>query len=365
MILETKNLKPYTKLFASTKIAGNAYYDHVFLDFRKRTLSFFTDTTSVRLSLFVRDQQEETFLYVDGMKFFQLVANFDQLEIKDNKFYGNKNKFSLPTLDEDLSFSLEEDYSGEIFSLTFTKSFLSDFLMFKEFLEKDPTAYQALFFQSSASMVISPTRFMLSTTELDPAISFSIPTSVVKAIDLLPIQENEVLEFRMKSSSNGGKIVEFNYNDLFYRFASSSDIELPVDPFDEDFTSSFMHKEFFELNASEAYDTLKFISDFLKQEANHSRLDFLEDSIKITATYDSEIEYILPVIQYSDLNFFIDQNFWIVLNSLLSAINIFVRKKVDTLSIHYSVDGPAIMIEDAKKESDFFIVQTLVQDPSL
>lgn len=365
MILETKNLKPYIKLFVSTKIAGNAYYDHVFLDFRKKTLSFYTDSTSVRLTLFIKDQKDETFLYVDGMKFFQLVANFDQLEIIDKKFYGKKNKFSLPTLDEDLSFSLEEDYSGEIFSLTFTKSFLSDFVMFKEFLEKDPTAYQALFFQSAASMVISPTRFMLSTTSLDSTVSFSIPTSVVKAIDLLPIQENEVIEFRMKNSSNGGKIVEFNYNDLFYRFASSSDLELPVDPFDEDFTSSFMHEEFFELTTSEAYETIKFISDFLKQEVNHSKLEFLEDSIKITATYETEIEYLLPVLRYSNQSYFVEQNFWIVLNSLLSAINTFSRKKVDTLSIHYSTEGPAIMIEDAKKESDFFIVQTLVQDPSL
>jgi hypothetical protein len=366
MILFTSNLKPFSKIFNLVKISGNAYYDHVFLDFRKKKMSFYTDTTSVRIDLVIEGDKDVDYLYVDGLKFFFLVNTYSSLTIKKGKFYSEKgDKFSLPLLEEDLAFSLEEDYDLDVKTIKFTEDVLSDLEICKEFLDKDQS-FPAVFFEQDNFIALSQMKYIQAPSGLPSTTSFSIPVAVIRVLLSLGIAKDTEIDFRMKSTPNGGQIIEFNYKDLFYKFSSSSDISLPTDPYAEDFTSSFEHEEFFRVKTKEFLEAVKVLSSFSNSDISHCRIDFEnEKSIKIKLLSDSEIDYSLTVEDYSDSEYFIEKSFWISLFGLSSAVNSFSKKKVDEIQIHYSSDAPAIKMLDATDSKKIFIVQTLIEEPNL
>lgn len=366
MKIETSNLKRYNKIFQQVKIAGNAYYDHVFLDFRKSLLSFYNTSSIVRINLNVSGESDREFLYVDGAKFFSLVGTYDSLELRDGKFISDKgDKFLLPSLEDDLDIPLEEDYSGEIHSLSFSESFLNDLDICKDFLDKNEN-FPALFFERDAIVALAQTKCIQAPSGLTDA-SFSIPYEVLRVILFLGIEKDETIEFRMKETTNGGKIIEFNYRDLFYRFSSSTDAQLPVDIYSEDFTSSFEHKEFFVLDSKELLKSIQTLCLFADVNSSHCKIEFVsENSLKIIVTTDSEIEYSQNILSMSDFEFFESKSFWISLLGLNTAVNSFVKKKASRIKIRFSDEAPTVKIFDEENsEEDMFIVQTLIEDPSL
>lgn len=364
MILNMLNLRQYTKLFNSVKIAGNAYYDHVFLDFRKNTMSFYTDSTSVRVDLLVEGDKDVDYLYVDGLKFFFLVNSYDKLEIRKGKFYSDKkDRFSLPVIDEDLAFSVQEDYTGEIRQLHFSRSFIEDLDICREFLEKSSN-FPAVFFEKRDIVALSQSKCIQAPSGFVEDTSFAVPTPVIRALLSLNIQEDDDIEFRLKESANGGQIIEFNYRDLLYKFASSSDVELPVDPHSEEFTSSFDHKEYFIIETSDLVEALRILSSFAKIDIGHCEVLFeSETSIKMKMFNESEIEYNIDIESYSDYEFFKDKSFWISLHGLSSAVSSMAKKRIENIQIHYSDKEPAIKLLDASRTQEIFIVQTLIEKP--
>lgn len=365
MVLITSNLKKYSKLFLSVRIAGNVYYDYVFLDFRQKTMSFYSDSTWVRTDLIIEGENNIDYLYIDGFKFFFLVNSYSSLEIKDGEFYSKEgNRFSLPTIEEDLTFNIEENYSGESKKLKFTKQFLEDLNICKEFLEKTPT-YPALFFEKNIMTALCQTKSIQSVTGFEDNTSFSMPTPVLRAILSLEIKEDEIIEFRLTKTENGADNVEFNYLDLFYRFSSSADVTLPVNPFDSNFIKSFNHKNFFVVETKELVEALKIFSTFAKIDVGHCQIIFnSENFINLKLITDSEVDLNLKVIEYSNFDYFDQKDLWISLSGLSSAANSLAKKKVDKIKIHFEEDKPAIKLQNFENKEELFIVQTLIQDPT-
>lgn len=365
MIIYTENLKPFRSLFNAVKVNGNAYYDHVFLDFRTNTASFFNESASVKINLMVEGERDQDYMYVDGTKFFFLVQNFSQLRLEDGRFFSEKgDKFVIPKLDEDLSIEIKEDYSGVSVGIPFTKE-LSTFLsVSKDFLDKE-AGFPYLFFENGKMILISQARFISVDSHLDKGVKFSLPQSVIKILQTLSVDEGDTLEFRIRKAANDGDLLEFNYKDLLYKFASSSEALLPTDVFGEEFAQSYDHEEYFTLDFTKFNEAAKMLNTFLESSVNPCKFEFVtaESKLKISLLNESEVEYYVDLKEVSNLEYFEDKFFWVSISNLVFSLNPFGRNDKD-ITICFREGAPAVKMTVENPEN-LFTVQTLVEEPNL
>ena len=364
MKIQTTNLKEFKKIFDLTRIAGNAYYEHIYLDFEKEVLTFMNDSAIVRIKLFIDDKDEkQENIFVDGTKFFFLVSTFDYLIIKGKSFYSpQNNKFILQTLDEELELPEVKEYEWKQVVINFTEEFNKYLAISKDYLEITPET--SLFFEKGYMISLSENRFFQANAKIDPESSFDIPIAVVKIIENLhtKIEDSCILRYRTK---NRGKIYEILYKDLVYNFSSPYNTELPIDPFNPDFIASFKHDNFFELDLKTALENVSTLDSYVSDSSSsHCEIKFFEDSLVFYLKNEGEVEYRQPVEFYSDFEKFREGSFWISLNRLKIALSSLNTKRYEKIKIRYNLEEDMIYFSSKEETGDMFIVQTLLEKPN-
>ena len=133
--------------------------------------------------------------------------------------------------------------------------------------------FPAVFFEKRDIVALSQSKCIQAPSGFVEDTSFAVPTPVIRALLSLNIQEDDDIEFRLKESANGGQIIEFNYRDLLYKFASSSDVELPVDPHSEGILLALIIK-YFIIETSDLVEALRILSSFAKIDIGHCEVLF-------------------------------------------------------------------------------------------
>lgn len=365
MKIQTTNLKDFRKIYDLTKRTGNAYYDHIYLDFEKETLTFMNDSAIVKIKMDIEDKDDnQENLFVDGSKFFFLVSTYEYLTVKKKSFYSpQNNRFALQVLNESLDLPDNKEREWNQVIITFTEEFNRYLAMSKDYLEL--SADTSLFFEKGYMISLSENRFFQAKTELDPESSFDLPVEVVRIIESLKARDDDSCVLKYRTTESGGKIYEILYKDLTYNFVSSYDSELPFDPFDPDFVSSFKHDNFLDLDLSSFLETVRTLDLYVRDSSSsHCEIKFLEDSIMFYLSDEGEVEYNQPVDSYSDFEQFRDNSFWISLNRLKIALSSLNAKKYEKIRIRYKEDGDMIYFSDKDESGDLLIVQTILESPN-
>ncbi len=369
MKIDTKNLKSFKKTFDVLKNSNSPYYEYVYFDFSEQKIIFRNENCIVRIPLIIEEMEEdenpENFL-VEGSKFFFIAYRYDQLTLKDKVFYSNDGgKFKIPVMEEEMAYpSLEKETpsdSGYFVIDDQTHDFLKTSL---DYLEKDSMSpYSALFFEKGKMMALSPTRFFsVDLPEENKNLSFYLPVFVVRLLVSLGVTGK--IGFKRKDKNNN--FISELLTESFSIYFTSQSYELPVDPFSEEFENSFMHDNSVELPLEEFSSSVNFLFEFFKDtKSAHCRIKFLSEEKKVEfyLPMEGETSYSCSVNSFSDSNYFSNKEMWVSLHSLKSVTQSFIKNVEDKefIIMRYEDEAPAVLFT---QEKGFFIVQTLLEDPT-
>lgn len=362
----TESLTGFSKIFGQVRTAGVSYFEYVFLDFDKKTLSFYNDSTAVKISLDLEILSEEPIdsIFIEGNKFFSLISLYDVLIYKGRGVFATEcgNNFTLPILEEKLDFFEKENYSLPKFLMTVTPSFIKDLKIHDAFLDRE-NALQGLFFRNGFMISLSETKVIYSKSPFEDDAFLTIPQPIAKILTLLKFEEGDVIEFRI--SKNGG--VEFNYGKLFLKFSASQDLSLPADIFSREFTEAFDHEEYFTFKTEDIKELLKIFGMFFNLDTSHTKVSFLSDDLcRFSVIADSTVDYNLALQSVSKEGVYSDKHLWISIFGFISAVNSLIIKGAEEIKVQFNEGAPAVLFSNSTKgKEDTYIIQTLTEDPSI
>jgi len=365
MKINTTNLKEYKRIYDITKVIGNDYYDHIYLDFKKEVMTFMNESSIVEIKLFLEDKNEkQENLYIDGTKFFFLVSKFDYLTVKGKVFYSpENNKFILQNLDETMQLPSKKEYEWKSVQIDFTEDFNKFLVIAKDYL--DLTLETSIFFEKGSIIALSENRYFQGNTNLDKDSSFSLSLGIIKIIESLPKTVEDSCLLKYRTTENDGKIYEITFKDLVYNFASSYDNEIAIQPFSEEFIKLFKHENYFVLDLKSVLEKVKTLDSY-NNDANFSlcEIKFFENSLVFYLTNKGTVEYTQEVECYSDFEIFKDDSFWISLNRFKIALSSLNLKNYEKIIVRYDKDKDMIYFSDKEESGEMYLVQTLLVSPN-
>lgn len=373
MKILTTNLKDYKKVFEIVKQSGTRLYESVYLDAENDRIVFMNDNTVVQIAATMEKDEGEQVepFFVDGVKFFFLVESYDILNVKGTTFFSpTGDKFALPSFKEDIELP---DFGGEgswtSVPMNFSEQLQLDFKTALDYVEPGETEYSSLFFEGKKMLTLSKTKFFQTSLE-NSVKSFNIPHYFVRLLAVMNLEGKG--EFRYKSINDAFRVF-FKMRDLEVVLSTSSSNSLPIDPESSEFREAFYHDEWVQLPVRSTLESIKFLSSLTGEPTTtHVRLSFGgegEDShMMFGIQNESDISYKTPVEKFSDPSYFEENELWISLDSLRRALSHFGMRKILSVIVRFEEGAPAIYFADKKEleegASDFFIVQTLLENPT-
>lgn len=373
MKILTTNLRNYRKVFDAVRRTGIQLYDSVFLDFAEKYLVFMNETSVIRIQMELEGElgNQENF-FVDGGKFFSLIGAYDLLRVEGKKFLSpTGDSFVLPTFNEDIELpDFAQEGKWKEAKLDFTKEFVANLKTAQNYIEPGDTEFSSLFFEDDVMLSLSKTRFFQAPSYND-GVSFNIPYNFVVLLNTM----SNVGEAQLKyMSKNDAFKIYFKIDNIEILSGTNSSNSLPVDPMSEEFRESFFHNNWVQLPVKSSMNSLKFLSTLLGDSlASHVNVSFSEEGedyfMKFHISNESNINYKSEVERFSDFEYFKGRSFWISLDSMRRALLNFENRAVESVVLRYEEEAPAVYFADAKEveseESEkFFIVQTLLEDPT-
>lgn len=373
MKILTTNLRNYKKIFDATKRIGIQLYDSIFLDFSNGYLVFMNETSVVKIQMQLEGEKEgqENF-FVDGQKFFFLLNSYDVLKVEGRKFSSPEgNSFVLPTFNEDIELpDFEEQSKWKETELDFTKEFVLNLKTAMDYIEPGETEFSSLFFENDKMLTLSKTKFFQAPFG-SANNSFNLPFNFVKILNNMNYSGKGILKYKSK---NDAFIIYLKVDNMEILFSTNSANSLPVDPTSEEFREGFFHENWVKIPVKSTLDSIKFLSSLLNDSpSSHVNVTFLEENgkfyIEFTIHNESNILYKSEVESFSDFSYFEDKGFWISLDNIKKALVNFEIRDVPSVVLRYEENAPAVYFADAEElDSDeaesFFIVQTLLEDPT-
>ena len=367
MKLNLAEIRGYKRLFSSVQVIKHPVYESVFISTKYKKLVFLNETSKVFIdfNIEMEDGEEDIEKSFNGLKFFALVQNYDTMQYKNGFFISeNGDKFKIESDSDELSdiLDLEEelesvkhtDWNKIVFEVD--EEFYSNLKKSLHYIDSNQYSSKgALFLHEDIAVAIQENKlFQFSnTTNIE---DFKLPPQLIKILVIMELQGD--VELYIKESL-AGKVTIFKYGPTIFKTTINDFYELPADPKDEEFISSYDHADFFSITKDELLSTLRFLEPFTKDIIN-SRIQFMFDDkgeifININEELDN-ISYKLKEYTYiSNPELFFNKNFWINLIEIKLIVNDISSEKIN---IFFSEESPALKIKG--DEEDYFFVKTKI-----
>lgn len=380
MKIITENLRQLSKIWAIMRKQGMKAYEYVYIDFDSKKLKFVDEQSLIVSDLAIAEQEEHEPMYVEGSKFFSLVNAYDNIEVKPNDltFYtSDGNKFVLPQLDiADASFPDEEYTDWTIQNIDFTSDFNRLISSSLNYVDSDINSeYSTLYFIKGYAVALTDIKMFFAKLPASFTADCNFPYPLIKIITSLKLENNVEFKFRDVGDS---AMIEFTYNGVCVRFASSAKYQLPVDPLDPDFQRQFNHDNYFIVNKAQLNSSVNFLGEFLKDvsdvictckfitlDENGNQLD--EPYIRIDSNYSGEVSYKIPVKEFSDFTYFNGKTLVLYLNIFKSVISTLSNYNVEDILVRYEEGMPAVYFANAENtkngiEDEVYVIHTVINE---
>ena len=375
MRILTSSLKPIQRIWSQVRVKGTQINEYVFLDFKNKTLTFFNSRTVVKAKFYVEDDEDTSSyrsMFIDGGKFFSLVQFYDYIDLdQDGVFYSSLgDKFLIPELNEEPEIADQPFDDWKTLSIEFTPELNKKLSIASTYVDADEKSdFSSLFVHNGT--LIGCNRFRMLFAATDNGFGeedFNIPLDLLRLIVSMDLQG--IVDFSVRDTSTGAKMIEFSYGDIWLRYGASSRYELPFDPDSEDFRSSFDHPNFFSVKLEKLEEAIKFLSVYFNDVAGtvcqlvfdtadpNAMLLTLHLSYEDAGTSDYKIQ----IENCTDPEFFDGKSVYINLSFIKSAITVLHQFEVEDLRMTFDDGTPAIEFLDNKEEAPVYVVHTTNED---
>ena len=379
MKIMTDALRRLIKIWAIMRKQGMRAYEYVYIDFNAHKIKFMDEQSLIEADLALADYEEHDPLYVDGSKFFSLVNAYSSLEISQNSsvfITEDGNKFNLPQLNiADAAFP-DDGYSDwTVQPIDFSSEFCRLMSSSLNYVDPDPNSeYSTLYFVSGHAVALDETKMFFAKLPNGFTMESDFPYQFVKMITAMKLEG--LVEFRSRQLSNGAMMIEFVYDGIHLRYASSAKYSLPVDPLDPGFRSQFEHENYFIVDRNQLNSSVNFLGEFLKDvsdvicncrfitlDQNGDVLD--EPYMQIDSTYSGEVSYKIPIKEFSDALYFNGKVLVLYLNIFKSVISTLSNYGAEDILVRYEEGKPAVYFADANNtktgiDDSVYVIHTVI-----
>lgn len=243
------------------------------------------------------------------------------------------------------------------------------------YVDPDPNSeFSTLYFVSGHAVALDQTKMFFAKLPSGFTMNTDFPYQLVKMITVLKLEGS--VNFNSRELSNGAMMVEFEYDEIKVRFASSAKYDLPIDPLDPAFRSQFEHNNYFIVSKNQLNSSVNFLGEFLKDvsdvictckfvtlDNNGNTLD--EPYMRIDSTYSGEVSYKIPVKEFSDSSYFNEKTLALYLNIFKSVVSTLSNYGAEDILVRYEEGKPAVYFADANNtktgiEDNIYLIHTVI-----
>lgn len=374
--IKSEGFAQVSKVYGLMRNAGNPYYENVYLDFVEKRIVF-QNESSVFTAPLTFDTDGSTVpanTFITGTKFFALTS------LGDVGYDGNvfKDPAGNSYVIERFSDVRPEDFPIQPFDdwketeINFTDDFKRRIALAGDYAEKQPTSsYAALFFTHGKMVALNKQRVFEADVSQTTMEDFVLPFAFVKILTAMDIQGKAKLRIR---KVNGTDVIEIASTMGTYRMSGSSDYQLPIDIFSDDFNSLVLADcpNSVTLTASTWTNAINFLLGYLSDVKNaYSILEFktLDSngnplaSPYMKAVFDLDrqrIDYTIPVDSVAGAENLNGVKFSMFLSVLRQAVMTLVADGAKSVKLTYEKDSTAVRFEDADGGKGLFLLHTIL-----
>lgn len=375
MKIVTNNLKLVQKVWTTVRNTGILPYQYVYIDFDNDTIKFMNEQCYVKAQLVLVDKENHTPMFIEGAKFFSLVNSYEFLTVDGDSFISQDgNKFVLPALSNDMEFPDFSFDDWESKTVDFSDSLKIILSASQEYIDKQESSFSTLFFQDGVGIALNKRRMFFAETHDAACTGFNFPLDVIRVITALGIEGQ--VELQTRTATNGSCMIQFEVEGILFRYTTSSEYKLPVDPFSDKFMSSFYHDNCFYFERNKLNEAVKFISDYFKgfkdivcksvfHTLDEAGAPLAEPYLQITLKYQGELNYKVPLISVTDPAYFDGKIVSFYIDTYKSIISTLGAYGVEMIKARFQQGKPGIMFTDGAdgaEESRIYLVHIIVEE---
>lgn len=371
--LKTANLRNLQRIWNSVRVKGTPYYENVLLDFASSRISFRGQQTTVKGDLqYSTDGSAPAQMFIDGGKFFSLVQLSDEITIDDEGVFhtDSSNGFTIPSLNEDdidMADQPYDDWTQVTIPFTEeTRKILSSAIGYIDPTDADSIWSQAVYIQNGHIITASHYRMLFGELGGSDEGSFAIPAPLARILPYLNLDGD--VDFLIRKGTGDSTVIQIQYGDIWLRYYCSNSYETPGDLLSEEFTASYFHENYIDVDLASLSNTARFLlSYFSDVPLLWATLTFNTHSetpeLKLTLKYSSgKTEYSIPILECSDSEYFDGKEIMLGIDSIRTDTSVLAGMGVSRFRMRVDVDAPSIMFADGEGKSKVYLVNTLAED---
>lgn len=367
MIINTTNLKKFQRFLEKVTERGNQPWESVFLDTKAGKLHFLNSKTRGHLDLsiaFEPDEQPIPTFYVNTEKFFGLVREYDQLELRpDYNFYtpNDNGVFNLASIVDNDLFVASGSEIPPVFETSLLLNLQGSGMMSliqeaSQFASTDLDSPFCGVFVRTNSIIGSDRKIFYErkTVEAgDEELGVDLPLWIIDLIRQIPFSEVTL----GVTSSN---FVFDSIEDSFSVTVAKS-VNLSPPPFDNpDFISTYSTSVGFSVNRETLVSQLKFFKPFVKEAPNtRIKLTVEASHLNLTVTDAALISRQFPIVVQDPI--LVGKEFWLNTDLLVRVLGVFSEGIVTIRTTDESSVINVMNEIDGVADENFHVVLTKVK----
>lgn len=373
--LKTANLRNLQRIWNSVRVKGTPYYENVLLDFTSSRISFRGQQTIVKGDLQYSTDDSQNVpaqMFIDGGKFFSLVQLSDEITIDNEGVFhtDSSNGFSIPSLNEDdidMADQPYDDWTNVIVPFTEeTRKILSSAIGYIDPTDADSIWSQAVYIQNGHIITASHYKMLFGEIGGSDEGSFAIPAPLARILPYLNLDGD--VDFLIRKGAGDSTVIQIQYGDIWLRYYCSNSYETPGDLLSEEFTSSYFHENYIDVDLASLSNTARFLlSYFSDVPLLWATFTFNTQSeapeLKLILKYSSgKTEYSLPILECSDAEYFEGKEIMLGIDSIRNDTAVLAGMGVSRFRMRVDVNASSIMFADGEGKSKVYLVNTLFED---